>query len=197
MILRAIGFMVQAGQARYRCAVDKRGNSAGHLKPPRSGAFLLAQIGAHAAAKFADRLRELSLVPAHAGILRAVAASSGISQQGLVVMLGTVPSRLVALLDELEERGLLERREHAVDRRLNALHVTNAGMKTMAEIGRLARAHDDAICASLTAAEREQLNGFLDRIAEEQHLTPGVHPNFARIGEGSPGQSARRRPGPR
>jgi hypothetical protein len=33
-------------------------------------AFLLAQVGAHAASKFAERLVELKLVPAHAGIFR-------------------------------------------------------------------------------------------------------------------------------
>ena len=116
--------------------MEKRGSPAGS-KHPRSTAFLLAQVGAHAAARFAERLRELELAPPHAGILRAVVRSSGMSQQALASLLGMVPSRLVPLLDELEERGLLEQRDHAEDRRLYALYLTDRGIKTMAEIGRV------------------------------------------------------------
>src|SRR5205807_2586245 len=91
-------------------------------KGSAGAAFLLAQVGAHAAARFAARLAELTLVPAHAGIFRILSATPGISQQELAAALGTVPSRLVALIDELESRGLVQRREHETDRRSYALH---------------------------------------------------------------------------
>ena len=65
-------------------------------------AFLLAQIGTHAGELFAERLKPLELVPAEAGILRILAASSGISQQALAQMLGMYPSRLVAVIDTME-----------------------------------------------------------------------------------------------
>jgi DNA-binding MarR family transcriptional regulator len=173
--------------------VEKR---SGYTQQPRSPAFLLAQIGAHAAARFAERLRELDLVPPHAGILRAVAANSGMSQQALAALLGMVPSRLVTWLDELEARGLLVRRDHADDRRLYALHLTDAGMRMLGEIGRVAVAHGDSLCASLPATEREQLTRLLLRIAEEQRLTTGVHPGFAQLEEApsKKAPSARARP---
>jgi hypothetical protein len=60
----------------------------------------------------------------------------------------------------------------------------------MADIGRIARAHDDAICASLSARERERLASLLVRVASEQQLTAGVHPGFARIGEEKRGNVA-------
>ena len=167
----------------------KRGENARAPRPPRSTAFLLAQVGAHAAMRFGERLRELDLAPAHAGILRAVAASAGISQQALAALLRMMPSRLVTLLDELEGRGLLERRDNEEDRRLYALHLTEAGTKTMSEIGRIARAHDDALCASLGEAEREQLSALLTRIADQEQLTAGVHPGFARLGDGARSKS--------
>jgi DNA-binding MarR family transcriptional regulator len=165
----------------YRSCVEKRGD--GPPKHPRSSAFLVAQLGAHAAQRFASRLRDLELAPPHAGILRAVAAESGISQQALASMLGMVPSRLVALIDELEALGLLERRDNADDRRVYALHLTEKGAKAMTDIGRIARAHDDEICASLNEKERSALWSMLSRIADEQGLTAGVHPGFARLGE--------------
>lgn len=173
--------------------MEKRGAGPPTAKHPPSTAFLLAQIGAHAASQFASRLRELDLVPAHAGILRVIAGGSGVSQQVLASRLGMFPSRLVALIDELEALGFVERRNNADDRRVYALHVTEKGMTAMAEIGRVARAHDDAICAALNEKERASLWAMLARIADEQQLTPGVHPGFARMSEG-PSKRAAGRP---
>src|SRR5262249_8228285 len=125
---------------------------------PRSAAFLLAQVGAYAAAKFAERLAVLDLAPAHAGTLRVLHARPGISQQVLSSMLGAPPSRLVVLVDELEERGLVERRDSPEDRRVYALHLTHKGTEVLEAIGKIAREHDDAICSALTADEREALH---------------------------------------
>ena len=56
--------------------------------------------------KFSERLKAaLDLTPPHAGILRALTSSGGVSQQALAGRLGVLPSRLVALVDELESRG--------------------------------------------------------------------------------------------
>jgi DNA-binding MarR family transcriptional regulator len=141
-------------------------------------AFLVAQVGAHAAARFAARLSDLDLAPPHAGILRLLGASPGVSQQALAELLGSSASRLVALVDELAERGLVERRNDPRDRRAYSLHLTALGRRQLQEIGRLAREHQDALCAALGAAEREQLASLLRRIADEQGLTPLVHPGY-------------------
>src|SRR5438874_2339152 len=95
---------------------------------PRSVAFLLAQVGSHAAAKFGERLAALDLSPPHAGILRALHAGAALSQQALGAMLGILPSRLVILVDELEERGIVERRDSPKDRRAYTLHLTRKGV---------------------------------------------------------------------
>jgi DNA-binding MarR family transcriptional regulator len=164
---------------RYRRRVETRNDASGGARHPRSTAFLLAQVGAHAALRFAERLSRTGLVPAHAGILRAIAKSPGISQQALASVLGMLPSRLVSLLDELEDRALLERRDNPDDRRLYALRLTDQGTNAVTEIGRVAKAHDEAICAPLSERERAHLRSLLGRIADEQGLTPGVHPGFA------------------
>lgn len=144
-------------------------------------AFLLAQVGAHAAAKFGERLAALRLTPPDAGILRMLGATAGVSQQELSARLGVHPSRLVAILDELESRGLVERKSNADDRRQYALHLTDKGRETLSEVGRIGREHQDRLCASLNGDERETLAGLLRRIAEEQGLTPGVHPGYRRM----------------
>jgi DNA-binding MarR family transcriptional regulator len=146
-----------------------------------SAAFLLAQVGAHAAGAFARRLEAIMLTPAHAGVLRMVQASEGLTQQALGDVLRVLPSRLVILIDELEGRGLIERRNHPHDRRSYALYLTDKGHEAFRAIGRVAREHQDALCAALNDKERGQLTSLLQRIAEEQGLSPGVHPGFSRM----------------
>src|ERR1700739_1664201 len=88
-------------------------------------AFLLAQVGHHAAERFSDRIAALDLTPPHAGILRASAAAPGRSQQALSTQLGLLPSRVVAFVDDLEDRGYLERRPNPDDLRQYSLHLTS------------------------------------------------------------------------
>jgi DNA-binding MarR family transcriptional regulator len=152
--------------------------------PPRDGgvAFLLAQIGAHAAAAFAERIRPLGLTPPQAGVLRRLAQVPGQSQRGLADALGMHAPRLVALIDELEERGLVGRERDPDDRRNYAISLTYGGRRALAGLNRVAREHELAVTASLTDEERAQLRLLLARVAEEQHLAPGVHPGFRRMG---------------
>ena len=144
-------------------------------------AFLLAQVGAHAAMRFGERLSRLNLTPPDAGILQLLGASGGLSQQELSARLGLHPSRLVAILDALEEQRMVERRPHAEDRRQYALHLTQKGQATLSEIADIAREHKESLCAALTATEREQLGELLQRIATDQGLTPGIHPGYRRM----------------
>jgi DNA-binding MarR family transcriptional regulator len=148
---------------------------------PLSCAFLLAQVGAFAASKFAERLAALEFQPQHAGVLRLIGVSGGISQRELAGQLGVFPSRAVALLDELEARGLIERRDDPGDRRSYALHLTERGSLALHDIREVARAHDEAICAGLADDERERLKSLLKRLAEQHGLTPGVHPGFRKL----------------
>jgi DNA-binding MarR family transcriptional regulator len=113
------------------------------------------------------------------GMLR---RSAGQSQQDLAGSLGMHPSRMVALIDELEHKGLLERRANPDDRRVYALFLTPAGEKALRDVGRVSAEHLEALCAALDDAERQRLRELLTRIANEQGLRPGVHPGFARIG---------------
>jgi DNA-binding MarR family transcriptional regulator len=151
------------------------------LENPPGSAFLLAAVGAHAAARFAERVADLGLTPPQVGLLGLIAASPGQSQQTVAQVLGMPPSRLVGLVDALADRGLVERRRNRDDRRLNGLHVTDAGTAMLAEITSTGREHDDALCRSLDAAERETLRALLSRIAADQGLRPGVHPGYRSV----------------
>lgn len=144
-------------------------------------AFLLAQIGAYAAGQFGARLAQHGLTPPQAGILRLLASRPGTSQQELAGTLGMLPSRVVAFVDELEADGLVQRVRDEIDRRRNALQLTAQGRATLQVIGRVGKAHEDALCAGLSERERAQLRTLLTKIADEQELTPGVHPGYRSV----------------
>jgi DNA-binding MarR family transcriptional regulator len=148
-------------------------------------AFLVAQVGGLAAQQFAEQLTSLSLSPAHAGLLRAVAADPGRSQQAVSGQLGLLPSRLVVLVDELEREGLIERRRDPVDRRNYGLFLTAAGTRRLREIGKVAQAHGEAFLAPLDQAERDTLAALLTRLADRHGLTPDVHPGYRALGRRS------------
>jgi DNA-binding MarR family transcriptional regulator len=154
----------------------------GGTQQPSSAAFLLSQVGSHAARKFAERLAPLRLSPPHAGILRVLRKSGGLSQQGLAEALNMHPSALVAIIDGLEERGVVKRQNSPDDRRTYELHLTDKGRAALRDIGRVGQEHNESLCAALSQRERAQLTGFLQRIADEQGLSPGVHPGFSRLG---------------
>jgi DNA-binding MarR family transcriptional regulator len=148
------------------------------IGPSDSAAFLLAQIGAHAASRYAERIAEHDLTPPQTGILRLLRARPGMSQQQLAETLGMQPSRVVAFVDELEAAGYVERVRDSSDRRRNSVALTAPGKAALRTIAAVARAHDAEICAALTAKERAALTAMLARIAADQGLTPGVHPGY-------------------
>ena len=144
-------------------------------------AFLVAQLGAYAADKFGERAAALDFTRPQAGLLRMISREPGQSQQAVARRLGTPPSRLVALVDGLEQRGLIERRRNPGDRRNYALHLTAAGEQAMAALSQASLEHEQAISAPLTHAERAQLSELLGKLAAAHGLVPGVHPGYRNL----------------
>jgi DNA-binding MarR family transcriptional regulator len=149
--------------------------------PPESGvAFLLVQLGFHLGRVFGDRLKPLGLEQRHAGMLVRLAHNDGRSQQAIAELMGVNPTRMVFLTDELEKLGLVERRRNPADRRSHALYLTEAGTAMLARVQEVTRAHEAAITAGLSGAERDQLTALLRRIARDQglagHALPGAPP---------------------
>ena len=158
--------------------------------PPVGVAFLLSQVGAHAANSFEERLVAMQLKPHHAGLLRMLGSNPGLSQQELCDVFGIFPSRLVVLLDQLEARRLIERRDNSSDRRGHRVHLTKAGRKALTGIRRLTRELETDLCAALTDPERATLASTLARIVAQQNIMPAVHPAYRKLRRG-PGQPRR------
>lgn len=163
---------------RYPGRVTDSSNRPEHSGSFPAAAFLISQVGAHAAARFAERLEPLSLQPADVGILRLIATHETLSQQGLAKILGVVPSRVVVLIDALEKKGLVTRVRSARDRRTYELRLSDEGRAAMAEMRTIGSDHEADITASLSSVEHEELARLLRKIADDQDLATNVHPGY-------------------
>jgi DNA-binding PadR family transcriptional regulator len=86
---------------------------------------------------------------------------------------------VVALVDDLEHRGLAERRRDPNDRRAYTLYLTPSGRQLLADLEREADDREAELLTALSASERSRLISLLQRVAESQGLAAGVHPNLA------------------
>ena len=73
---------------------------------------------------------------------------------------------MVAVLDDLERRGFVERRRDDADRRRNVLSLTPAGREALREVDVQLDSAQDVILAPLDGEEREQLRELLTRVLE-------------------------------
>ena len=92
-----------------------------------------------------------------------------------------LPSRMVILIDELTEKGLVERKRSTKDRRHSNIVLTTRGQQMLKKLSRLAVEHEADLCAALTAKEREQLAALGRKIVHQQGLTPDVHPGYRNL----------------
>lgn len=106
-------------------------------------------------------LHPLRLSPKGFGALSLLAAEGPTSQQRLAERQGIDRTTMVAVIDELERAGYVERRRSDTDRRAYALHATPAGERVLAEARGAAQAAEDEFLTPLAPEERERLKEAL------------------------------------
>ena len=147
------------------------------LRPPtaQSVGFALSSLGFAVAHRFTQTLAPVGLEPKEFALMRAVSSAEGRTQQALAGALEIPASRMVALVDALEERGLIERRHNPRDRRARELYLTPRGVELLGSALALAAGLEQELCAGLSAQEREQLLALLQRVGGALGVPPGVH----------------------
>lgn len=148
-------------------------------RAPSTLAFLLSQVGIHASRRFGERIAEVDLNPPLFRVLNLVDASEGCSQQAIGQAIEVPASRMVALVDELEQRGLVERRPDPEDRRVRALYLTRKGRQTLARGRKIAKEHEEEMTRGLGEKDRKRLLDLLQKMVDEQALGRGVHPGLS------------------
>jgi len=145
---------------------------------PRSVGFLISQLGFFSSKGFMHALEPLAIGPREFLLMRFVAAAEGQSQQALAERLGVPPSRMVAMVDHLEEADLVERRPDREDRRVRGLHLTRKGRGVLDKASKIAIDYETRLCAGINREEREQLIDLLQKLQESQTHLRGVHPGL-------------------
>jgi DNA-binding MarR family transcriptional regulator len=148
-------------------------------RAPSTLGFLLSQVGIYASRRFAQRLAAIDLPPPLFRVLNAVDAVEGRSQQAIGEAIGAPASRMVAMVDELERRDLLERRPHPGDRRIRAVYLTREGRKLLARGREIATAHEEELTQGMSKADRRQLVALLQTLVDAQEIGRGVHPGLS------------------
>ena len=131
-----------------------------------SPTFLLKRLGYAAKERALDAYEETGLHPYHHAVLIALGEGEPETQGEIADALGYDRGQLVGLLDELEERGLVERRRDPKDRRRHLVRLTPDGSRKLRTLRTLARRLEDEFLAPLTKDERADLHALLLRLAE-------------------------------
>jgi DNA-binding MarR family transcriptional regulator len=127
--------------------------------------YLLARLGEASSRRFHKALEPEGLHPRHFGVMTMVAAQPGMSQQQLHEKTAIDPSSMVAVIDELQSRGLAERRQNPGDRRARTIYLTDQGEQTLKRIRGLAAELQREFFAALSADERRELHALLRKLA--------------------------------
>jgi DNA-binding MarR family transcriptional regulator len=132
-----------------------------------SPTFLLKRLGFNAKERSMKAYERTGLHPYHHGILTVLGERSLDTQGAIADALGYDRGQLVGLLDELEERGLVERRRDPNDRRRHIVRITPDGEKTLRRLRALSKQIEDEFLSPLDDEERANLHALLYRLAEK------------------------------
>ena len=137
--------------------------------PPKelldSTTFLLKRVGFAAKERTLAAFEGSGLSPFHFAVMALLEEEPRETQAMIADALGYDRSHLVRLLDELEERGLAERRRDPSDRRRHFVSLTPEGRRSLTRLRALMGQVEDAFLAPLGDGERAVLHDLLQRLA--------------------------------
>ena len=106
---------------------------------------------------FRKQVEQSVLSPRAFSVLTLIAEAPRLTQSEIARRLGIERSGLVAIIDELEARGLAQRTAVPGDRRSQALLATTEGVELQAQTMARVYRHEKDLLAALGQAEQEQL----------------------------------------
>ena len=109
------------------------------------------------------------VVGGEVAVLNLIDLNPGLTQKDLAKMVVLRKSALTKLVNELEQAGVIERRKEEADKRLNALHLTEAGQARLARIKPDLNKLQDELLGPLSPGERAMLFELLWRIIQPQN----------------------------
>ncbi|MEO9176997.1 MAG: MarR family winged helix-turn-helix transcriptional regulator [Gaiellales bacterium] len=130
-----------------------------------STSYLLKKLGFSLKERTLQAYESTGLSPYDHGVLALLDEDPCETQAMIADALGYDRSHLVGVLDDLEARGLIERRRDPADRRRHLVRLTPSGKETVVRLRGVAKQIDDAFFEALDPAERAELTALLSRVA--------------------------------
>lgn len=129
----------------------------------RSIGFLVSRLHFRMHREFLAALEPLGIEPRHFGSLVALTASGPVAQAELARMLGVSGASVVQMVDDLEQRGLVQRRRDERDRRTQLLDLRPEAADVLARARVVQGATIGGRLDPLSAAETQRLVALLAR----------------------------------
>jgi MarR family transcriptional regulator, transcriptional regulator for hemolysin len=133
-------------------------------EPNSTFGFLVYDVMRLLRENFRTTAPEFGLTLAQGRALMHLSRNEGISQVALSAILDIQPITLLRHLDRLEKAGLIERRAHPSDRRVQQLYLTRSSERLLQKMADMTAQVQDQMMAGLSKAERAQLITSLERI---------------------------------
>ncbi len=127
-------------------------------------AYLLGRLGREARRQFTQIISAWELNSSHYGILLLLEEIGQASQQHLAHVLTIDRANMVALLDVLEKRGLLERTVDPLDRRRHVVKLTTVGREEMRQLRQAGEGLDETFFHGLDQGEQAILHQLLVKL---------------------------------
>lgn len=123
--------------------------------------WLVADVARMMRTVFDRRVRETGLTRPQWLALVRLKRRPGCSQSELADMMEIEKAPLGRIVDRLTEKGWIERRPDAQDRRINRIYLTDRGERVFAAISPISVATVEDALSDLPAADRDQLSRLL------------------------------------
>jgi DNA-binding MarR family transcriptional regulator len=128
--------------------------------------LLLIKLGRITLHRFTEALEPFGIRPRHVAALIELRDRGELTQQSLCGQLHLDPTNLVAILNELEQRGYAKRRRDPEDRRRHLVEVSKKGLAVIEKVSRVMDEVEADLLDGLEPAEREHFAGLLTSIWE-------------------------------
>jgi DNA-binding MarR family transcriptional regulator len=129
-------------------------------------ALLMIKLGRITMHHFTEALEPFGIRPRQVAALIELRDHGELTQQSLCGQLHLDPTNVVAILNELENRGYATRRRDPEDRRRHLVEVSPKGLAVIEKVSEVMDGVEAELLDGLTRAEREQFEGLLTAIWE-------------------------------
>src|SRR3954467_7371889 len=128
--------------------------------------LLMIKLGRITQHRFTEALEPFGIRPRHVAALIELRDRGELTQQALCVQLHLDPTNLVAILNELEQRGYATRRRDPEDRRRHLVEISKKGRAVIDKVSKVMDGVEDELLGGFEPAEREQVATLLGSIWE-------------------------------